>query len=173
MPGLDSDLTTSPSETFLPFDLESIFISTVVLLMGPAIDIRWNYPAWLEKAYTIFEDIIESGNLIAKFRRSELQLLDELLSCFPQDQPRRVPAPVSFPNNVLNPPGPPDSLASSFPPSAHALGHDLLSDPGPTMEDDFSFTNGLTAAQIMAVANSIENIDTEWMSNAMIEHSIW
>lgn len=141
--------------------------------MGPAIDIRWNYPAWLEKAYTIFEDIIESGNLIAKFRRSELQLLDELLSCFPQDQPRRVSAPVSFPNNVLNPPGPPDSLASSFPSSAHTLGHDMLSDPGPTIEDNFSFTNGLTAAQIMAVADSIENIDTEWMSNAMIQHSIW
>lgn len=141
--------------------------------MGPAIDIRWNYPAWLEKAYAIFEDIIESGNLIAKFRRSELQLLDELLSCFPQDQPRCLSAPVSFPNNLLNPPVPHDSLPSSFPPSTHALNHDLLSDPGPAIGDEFSFTDGLTAAQIMAVADSIESIDTEWMSNAIIEHSIW
>jgi hypothetical protein len=41
------------------------------------------------------------------------------------------------------------------------------------MGDDAIFTSGWTAAQIMAVADSIEGIDTEWMSNAMIEHSIW
>lgn len=141
--------------------------------MGPAIDIRWNYPTWLEKAYSIFEEMIEHGNLIAKFRRSELQLLDELLSCFPQDHPRCLSAPVSFPNNVLNPPAPHVSLASSFPPSTHALHQDLLSDPGPPLDDEHGLTNGLTAAQIMAVADSIESIDTEWMSNAMVEHGIW
>lgn len=141
--------------------------------MGPAIDPRWSYPPWLEKAYTIFEEIIESGNLIAKFRRSELHLLDELLSGFPQDQPRCLSAPVSLPNNVLNPPGAHVPLGGSFPPSTQALSQDLLSDPGPTIDDEFSLTNGLTAAQIMAVADSIESIDTEWMSNAMIEHEIW
>lgn len=155
--------------------------------MGPAIDIRWTYPVWLEKAYAIFEEIIESGNLLAKFRRSELHLLDELLSCFPQEQPRCLSAPVSFPNNVLNS-GSQVSLASSFPASgqAHAaataqtqLEHDILSDPGvgvgvPGMDDQkLGFTSRLTAEQIMAVADSIESIDTEWMSNAMIEHSIW
>ncbi|KAJ5376902.1 hypothetical protein N7509_013788 [Penicillium cosmopolitanum] len=177
-------------ETFLSFDLESIFVSTVVLLMGPAIDTRWTYPIWLEKAYTIFEEIIESGNLLAKFRRSELHLLDELLSCFPQEHPRCLSAPVSFPNNVLNN-NSQVSLASSFPPSGQAqptastaqaqLEHDILSDPGvgvgvgvPALDDqELGFTSRLTAEQIMAVADSIESIDTEWMSNAMIEHSIW
>ncbi|KAJ5699073.1 transcriptional regulator family: Fungal Specific TF [Penicillium macrosclerotiorum] len=159
-------------ETFLQFDLESVFVSTVVLLMGAAIDMRWNYPSWLEKAYLIFEEIIENGNLIAKFRRSELQLLDEMLSCFPQDQPRCLSAPVSFPNNVLN--SPIASVASSFPTSAaQALSHQIPSDPEASIEDGCNFTSGLTAAQIMAVADSIESIDTEWMSNAMIEHSIW
>lgn len=141
--------------------------------MGPAIDIRWNYPPWLEKAYSIFEEMIENGNLIAKFRRSELQLLDELLSCFPEDHPRCLSAPVSFPNNVLNPPAPHVPLASSFPHSTHGLHHDLLSDPGTTLDDEIGLTGGLTAAQIMAVADSIESIDTEWMSNAMVEHGIW
>ena len=64
-------------------------------------------------------------------------------------------------------------MASSFPPSSHIISNDLLSDPGVGMGDDNAFTNGWTAAQIMAVADSIEGIDTEWMSNAMIEHSIW
>lgn len=114
---------------------------------------------------------METGNLIAKFRRSELQLLDELLSCFPQDHPRCLSAPVSFPNNVLNASS--VALASSFPPSAHALSHDMLSDAGASIDDECNFTPGLTAAQIMAVADSIESIDTEWMSNTMIEHSIW
>lgn len=141
--------------------------------MGTAIDTRWSYPAWLEKAYAIFEEVIESGNLVAKFRRSELHLLDELLSCFPQEHPRCLSAPVSFPNNGLNAQVP---LASSFPPSSQAanpLDPDILSDPGITMDADCGFTSRLTAAQIMAVADSIESIDTEWMSNAMIEHSIW
>jgi len=115
---------------------------------------------------------MENGNLIAKFRRSELQLLDEHLSCFPEDPPRRLSAPVPFPNSVLNN-QPHGDLANSFPPSTHVLGHDMLSDPGSGMEDDIAFTSGWTAAQIMAVADSIEGIDTEWMSNAMIEHRIW
>ncbi|KAJ5889418.1 hypothetical protein N7504_010228 [Penicillium tannophilum] len=160
-------------ETFLPFDLESVFVSTVVLLMAPAIDARWSYPAWLEKAYLIFEEIIDNGNLIAKFRRSELQLLDELLSCFPQDNSRCLSAPVSFPTSILNNPHTSVQLANSFPPSAHALGNDLLTDLGPTNDEEYNLTSGLTAAQIMAVADSIESIDTEWMSNAMIQHSIW
>ncbi|KAJ5731592.1 uncharacterized protein N7483_006100 [Penicillium malachiteum] len=160
-------------ETFLSFDLESIFVSTVALLMAPAIDSRWSYPVWLEKAYTIFEEIIESGNLIAKFRRSELQLLDELLSCFPQEPSRCLSTPVSFPN-IGNNNSTSIQLASSFPPSAaNPLAHDVLSDPGLSLDDECGLTMGLTAAQIMAVADSIESIDTEWMSNAMIEHSIW
>ncbi|KAJ5772423.1 hypothetical protein N7520_002952 [Penicillium odoratum] len=158
-------------ETFLPFDLESVFVSTVVLLMAPAIDTRWSYPEWLEKAYLIFEEIIENGNLIAKFRRSELQLLNELLSCFPQGSSRCLSA-ISFPTSILNNSRTSMQLANSFPPSVHALTHDLLSDPGP-QDDEYNLTSGLTAAQIMAVADSIESIDTEWMSNAMIEHSIW
>ena len=143
--------------------------------MAPAIDIRWSYPIWLEKAYTIFEEIIENGNLIAKFRRSELQLLDELLSCFPQEPSRCLSAPITFPNSILNPnPHQTDvQLASSFPPSAHAMGHDILSDPGINLEEECALTTGLSAAQIMAIADSIESIDTEWMSNAMVEHSIW
>lgn len=64
-------------------------------------------------------------------------------------------------------------LASTFPPSTQSLSHDLLSDPDPTLEDESGLTGGLSAAQIMAVADSIESIDTEWMSNAMVEHGIW
>lgn len=163
------------TETFLPFDLDSLFVSAVVLLLGPAIDERWIYPIWLERAYAIFEDMIENGNLIAKFRRSELHLLDELLSCLSQQPPRCLSAPVSFPsfpNDVLNPPNSSVELASSFPPTSQALTHDILSDHAP-IDDEGTLASGLTAAQIMAVADSIESIDTEWMSNAMIEHGIW
>lgn len=141
--------------------------------MAPAIDLRWSYPAWLEKAYAIFEEIIENGNLIAKYRRSELQLLDELLSYFPQEHTRCLSAPISIPAATLNTDQTSVQLAN-FPSSvAHTLSHDLLSDPGVSLEDELSLTTGLTAAQIMAVADSIESIDTEWMSNAMVEHSIW
>ncbi|KAJ5263252.1 hypothetical protein N7478_010857 [Penicillium angulare] len=160
-------------ETFLPFDLDSVFVSATVLLMAPAIDLRWSYPVWLEKAYAIFEEIIENGNLIAKYRRSELQLLDELLSYFPQEHTRCVSAPISISAPALNTDQTSVQLANFSSSVAQTLSHDLLSDPGVSLEDELSLTTGLTAAQIMAVADSIESIDTEWMSNAMIEHSIW
>ena len=118
--------------------------------------------------------MIENGNLIAKFRRSELHLLDELLSCFAQHPPRCLSAPVSFPsfpNDVLNPSNSSVEIASSFPPTSQALTHDILSDA--PIDEEGTLAAGLTAAQIMAVADSIESIDTEWMSNAMIEHEIW
>ncbi|KAJ5092575.1 hypothetical protein NUU61_007445 [Penicillium alfredii] len=163
-------------ETFLPFDLDSIFMSTTVLLIGLAIDTKMldNHPGWVDKAYTIFDEIVQSGHLIAKFRRAELQQLEEMLSIVPRDQARCLSVPVSFPQNQssLSQHVP---LASSFPSSAtHALqADDIMPESNAVIADDCTFTAGLTAAQIMAVANSIESIDTEWMSNTMIEHSIW
>ncbi|KAJ5887460.1 hypothetical protein N7495_007501 [Penicillium taxi] len=74
--------------------------------------------------------MVESRNLIAKFRRSELQLLGELAV--------ELCSPMSTPVFPYESP-PQMSLAGSFPPSV----------------------SGLSAAQIMAVADSIESIDTD------------
>ncbi|KAF4760048.1 hypothetical protein HAV15_006166 [Penicillium sp. str.  len=164
-------------ETFLPFDLESVFVSTIILLMGPAIDPRVleSHPNWLEKAYAIFDEMIRDGNQVAKFRRSELQQLHEtIIGCLSDDQPRYLPVPEFFQQpNVLPDPASPSAtpIPGAIPQSVRY--DDALLRPDPDFDVECDFSTMLTSAEIMAVADSIESYDTEWVSNAMIEHSIW
>lgn len=51
--------------------------------------------------------------------------------------------------------------------------NELLPSPISGVLDEVSFETGLTAAQIMDMANSIDASDTDWMSHTMMEHSIW
>ncbi|KAJ5959849.1 uncharacterized protein N7479_006999 [Penicillium vulpinum] len=163
-------------ETFLPFDLESVFVSTIVLLMGPTIDPRVleSHPNWLEKAYAIFDEMIRDGNQVATFRRSELQQLHEtLLGCISGDQPRHLAVPDFFQQaDILSHPASPSEtpIPGAMPQSRY---DDNLLRPDPDLDVECDFSTMLTSAEIMAVADSIERYDTEWVSNAMIEHSIW
>ncbi|CAP91208.1 Pc13g01390 [Penicillium rubens Wisconsin 54-1255] len=164
-------------ETFLPFDLESVFVSTIILLMGPAIDPRVleSHPNWLEKAYAIFDEMIRDGNQVAKFRRSELQQLHEtLLGCISGDQPRQLAVPDFFQQaDVLPNPASPSvtPIPGAMPQSIRY--DDALLRPDTDLDAECDFSTMLTSAEIMAVADSIESYDTEWVSNAMVEHSIW
>ncbi|QQK41562.1 Fungal transcriptional regulatory protein, N-terminal [Penicillium digitatum] len=164
-------------ENFLPFDLESVFVSTIILLMGPAIDPRVleSHPNWLEKAYSIFDEMIRDGNQVAKFRRSELQQLHEtLIGCISSDQPRPLPVSEFFQQaNVL--PHPTSPSATPVPGAIPQCVRydDALLRPDPDFDVECDFSTMLTSAEIMAVADSIESYDTEWVSNAMIEHRIW
>lgn len=164
-------------ETFLPFDLESVFVSTVILLMGPAIDPRVleSHPNWLEKAYAIFGEMIRDGNQVAKFRRSELQQLHEtLLGCISSDRPRHLAVPDFFQQaEIISDPASPSSTPIPGAMAQSIRYNDALLRPDPGLDVECDFTTMLTSAEVMAVANSIESYDTEWVSNAMIEHSIW
>ncbi|KAJ5514652.1 Transcription factor [Penicillium fimorum] len=164
-------------ETFLPFDLESVFVSTIILLMGPSIDPRLLecHPNWLEKAYAIFDEMIRDGNQVASFRRSELQQLHEtLLGCISGDQPRHLEVPDFFQQAgiVLNPASPSATPVPRALPQSVRYDEALLR-PDPDFDVECDFSTMLTSAEIMAVADSIESYDTEWVSNAMVEHSIW
>lgn len=160
-------------ETFLPFDLDSAFASTVVLLMGPAIEPRRLEPhtAWIDKAHSVFEEMIEGGNLIARLLLSELQKLDEMLCCIsggraaPRSLQQQGPA-------VVAPRTPMTSSMSTTTTATRRLSDAIPPAPDYVIEDEYAAT-GLTAADIMALADSIESYDTEWMSNAISEHRIW
>ncbi|KAJ5341000.1 hypothetical protein N7541_010124 [Penicillium brevicompactum] len=162
-------------ETFLPFDLESVFVSTVILLIGPAIDPRLleTHPTWLDKAYSIFDEMIGDGNQVASFRRAELQQLDEtLLGCISGSQPGPLAAPAFYqqPDGLPHPSSPSTSISASI---QQPVRYDALLRPVHELDGECDFGTMLTSAEIMAVADSIETFDTEWVSNAMVEHSIW
>ncbi|KAJ9363407.1 Zn(II)2Cys6 transcription factor [Paecilomyces variotii] len=155
-------------ETFLYFDLESVFVSAMVLLLAPVIDTRLleTRSPWLQKSHSIIDDMISSGNLIAKFRKSELQqvegVLDRLSSSWP------IPATnvaVSRDSGAVNQPGP--ALAQEHP--MQFTENNFSSEN----QEQYAFNEGFTTAQILAVANSIESGDAEWVSQALAQNNIW
>ncbi|KAF4977143.1 hypothetical protein FZEAL_6286 [Fusarium zealandicum] len=72
------------SETFLRFDLDATFTSTIVLLMAAAIDssLLQDHSPWSQRAYAIFDEMYSRGNLVADLIASELKQLEGLLSKF-------------------------------------------------------------------------------------------
>ncbi|KAL2818579.1 fungal-specific transcription factor domain-containing protein [Aspergillus granulosus] len=164
-------------ETFLTFDLESIFIATVVLLMGPAIDpgLVNDHPRWLEKAYAIFRELVDAGNEVAKFRWSELRQLEETMHHICQDQPQSstsntLPQHTRSAQQLL-------SSATSYIPALLEQGPcddrtQTMIEEGP-LSTECVFGPLLTSAEMTAMADSIELYDAEWVSNAMLNHDIW
>lgn len=149
-------------------------MSSLNLLLGPVLNPRLleNESLWRQKSHTIFNEMVGKGNLIAEFRQSELQQLDDML--------RRLPATTGqspTPNNpdqeiVENPvaPGMDDSAADTT--IAGSNDEETLSSLLPGMEE-YSTDVWLTTAQIIDMANSIANSDTEWVSHTITEHDIW
>ncbi|KAH8807875.1 Zn(II)2Cys6 transcription factor [Xylogone sp. PMI_703] len=160
-------------ETFLHFDLESIFVSAVILLISPVIDVSLldNGSSWLQKSYVIIDEMISNGNLIAEFRKSELQQLEETLNHRLPDLSQSSSGLITFQQN--NDPTSKVTHSSAVPLlESLPVGNDIMpSDP--TILDDCDFSEGLTAAQILAVANSIDTEDAEWVSHAMTGNNIW
>ena len=156
--------------------MESLFVSTVNLLLGPALDpqLLENRSLWLHKAYGVFDDMMASGNRVAEFRRSELQQLDELLKRVSGTQ-SETSSPPAEPQVVKPLPGTSETPQepSFLMMATQGVANEILPSPISGVLDEVNFETGLTAAQIMDMANSIETSDTDWMSHTMIEHSIW
>ncbi|KAL4948001.1 hypothetical protein BDW69DRAFT_102889 [Aspergillus filifer] len=149
---LSSLFEQSLLDSFLPFDLESTFVSSVVLLMAPAVDctLLESRSPWLQKSYMILDDMINRGNLIAKFRKSELEQLSGLLY---QLAPDRMQGEGSTKGQLVEIPSPlPPAYRVPELPSLH---------------------DGLTTAEIMAVAESIDTGDVDWVAHAVTENHIW
>lgn len=184
-----ANILTIPPETFLPFDLESLSVSTVTLLLARVVDpqLLAHRSLWLQKAYEIFDEMVECGNVVAEFRRNELQQLDEMLVTLSRQHSRNPSAPFNpqgdggdggsgvpdlSPDNVASAAAVSAASAASLP-TQQAGPSDLLPSPISGILEELCFSSELTTAQIMDTANSIDNVDTEWMSHAIMEHGIW
>ncbi|KAJ0347817.1 hypothetical protein KNSL1_006116 [Colletotrichum chrysophilum] len=155
---------TQRIETFLPLDLDSLFVSTVALLVARAVDSRLieSQSPWLEKSHAIIEEMVASGNLIAGFRRNEMQKLEEILSNFTTTQPRVAGIPedtqgAEWKQQQLT--DAPATIQEPVPPP-----------PFPEFtKDSSSQAEDLTAQQIIDVVNSMEWEDNEWMSFTVMD----
>ncbi|GAP92256.1 putative transcription fungi [Rosellinia necatrix] len=158
-------------EVFLPFDLDSLFVSTVSAMVAYVLDVHLNenVPLWLQKAYSIFEELVSFGNQAALSRKSELVQLHGLLNSLPPDGSSILAGAHSegissvvgdgvvsiddIRNNV--------GLATTLlPPIADAV------DP---CGSDISFENLMTTAELTEMANSIDNLDAEWVFQTILD----
>ncbi|KAI8315625.1 Proline utilization trans-activator [Colletotrichum sp. SAR11_59] len=150
-------------ETFLPLDLDSLFVSTVALLVARAVDSRLieSQSPWLEKSHAIIEEMVASGNLIAGFRRNEMQKLEEMLSNFTTTQPRVAGIPEDTQGAEWQQ-QPTDAAAAVQEPVPQPPFPEFTKDSSSQAED-------LTAQQIIDVVNSMEWEDNEWMSFTVMD----
>ncbi|WDK16993.1 Zn(II)2Cys6 transcription factor [Colletotrichum graminicola] len=152
-------------ETFLPLDLDSLFVSTVALLVARGVDSRLieSQSPWLEKSNNILEEMIASGNLIAEFRKNEMQQLGEMLVEFEATRPRALSGFVTAPA------GSSWQHTNTGPPRSVQVDKDSLPGYRVLPKDNSGQAEDLTTQQIIDVVNSLEWEDNEWMSLTMIE----
>ncbi|KAH8156977.1 hypothetical protein CIB48_g11271 [Xylaria polymorpha] len=172
-PKFDTDLIKelfSIIEVFLPFDLDSLCISTVSAMVAFVIDIglNANIPVWLQKSYSIFEEFIAVGNRVASFRKSELVQLHELLNGLPPDEN----SAITRPNNSSASGRVDDGVVSIDDIHSNAALPSTLLPPFSTATDpggsDISFENLMTTAEMTEIANSIDSLDADWVSQTIL-----
>ncbi|EPE04399.1 zn 2cys6 transcription factor [Ophiostoma piceae UAMH 11346] len=156
-------------ETFLPFDLESLFISTSNSIVGRALEahLLGNVESTLRKAYSLYDEFIAVGNQIALHQKAELLRLSDMLMSLTPDEP--------VASGIIDPAL---TISATFSTGQAGQTEDtvaseiLTSMSVNTVVDDEAFRRLMTSADVLGMANSIENMDTEWMSQAMFEHNI-
>lgn len=119
--------------------------------------------------------MIMAGNGIAKYRKFELQQLENMLQRLtPWPSQASEQTTLVDEGRQTQPPGdtsPQDTVVSAIA-SDHSQ-HESYSSSIPGNMDEMAYDSGLTMAQLLDMANSIEQEDSEWMSQTIVEHSIW
>ncbi|KAB8271072.1 hypothetical protein BDV30DRAFT_214148 [Aspergillus minisclerotigenes] len=147
-------------DSFLPFDLEATYTAAVVLVTAPAADASLldDWTSWFHTSVTVLDEMISRGNLIAGFRKSELQQLAGMLSHLADDG--------VIHGTDLARKGQLDRIISRLPsPSTPDRVFGISEIP--------NLHPGLTTAEIMAVAESIDTGDVDWIAHAVTENHIW
>lgn len=177
-------------------------MSSLNLLIVPVLDPGFweHYHRFREKAYTIFNEFIRKGNLISVFRRSELQQLEDMLVPFiplGAGSPTAAGAGAGPPAGAAAAAPTDDEMDNhneqldnqrqdDFGRDTMSVGYMLTPAPpahvDPAEESniaamtpavgDFTMDTWFSTAQMIDIANSIANSDTEWMSQNIIAHDI-
>ncbi|KAF3046110.1 hypothetical protein E8E12_011155 [Didymella heteroderae] len=158
-------------ETFLPWDLDALFVSTTVLIVTRFVDLTLldDRSLWLEKAFALMEIMIAGGNRIANHRIRELRRLDEMLAEYAAIQERQPLVEAlnqqqfaQLNTNIIQ--------TAAGVPNGPSIANPIFTSPeGGPLYSSFSdegsgFGDDLTAEQILAVAESLDIEGTDWLS---------
>lgn len=168
------------TETFLSLDLDPLYVSSTSLLIGAAVDksLLVDRDSWVRRCLALLEDIESSGNLIASWRKSEIQRLDEMLVAISDDT--RIKPASSAGSAPAEPLGAPSFQGNVFHPETASTslsnpGFLHMPQPGPFDVPTTTMGGGddLWAEHILAIASSIQDEDAEWIDRAIVDNSIW
>lgn len=163
---------TSKVDPFLPFSLDQLSAATINVLVATALDhsLIDNASRWIMAAYSVFDDMITSGNQVAVLRKGELdhlrRMLEELNTMSQAAwQPSHTPPQQSGDQqqSPLEGPMTDSTIFVSRPPDFDPPCSNLEIDPG----------EPLTTTDLMDLANSIDDIDIEWISQTIGHDRIW
>lgn len=166
-----------PLETFLPWDLDALFVSTMVLIVTRFVDstLLDDRKLWLEKAFALMDTMIAGGNRIADYRMRELRRLDEMLAEYAavMDRPPLIEALnrqelTKLNTNIIETAaGVPNDSSNANPMFASPDGGPLYSG---FSDESSGFGDDLTAEQILAVAESMDIGGTDWLSFGVFDN---
>lgn len=162
------------AETFLPFDLEAVFISSISLLAGSGFESAQEAPALLRKAYAIFDDLCDSGNLIARQEKTEVRSFEDALCRISKDH--QVPAALPTVSSAASASMDWESGISGVSIGLHfptITPTSLQTESPPFGFDNLDDLDLFTSAHILDTANAIDAGDADWMSQAMTEYNLW
>jgi proline utilization trans-activator len=165
-------MTDCYAETFLPWDLDALFVSTMIIILTGFIhaSLPVSQSTYLDKAFGLLEYMASNGNRIATFRIIELRKLDEMLETYLMDQMQLSSTSIMHGSGSANHY---TSLGSSFPEGHQSTARvdDSLPPPPTGLSDEWSgFGDDLTVEQILAGAESIDFETTDWLSFATLEN---
>ncbi|KAK2595374.1 hypothetical protein QQS21_006910 [Conoideocrella luteorostrata] len=153
-------------ETFLSYDLEALSISMTNLLVAPVLyqGDGSNWASWRHRAFSILDEIAQSGNLIAQCHESELKRLQQMIEILTGVSERTPESPRHAPV----------STTVTEPPAGAGFSDPEAILPSPITEDvlDGNYTGaGFSTSQIMDMVNSIDTEHSEWMTEAFFEYT--
>lgn len=173
--GEDGLRLTDLAESFLPFDLEAVFISSVSLLAASAFEINLVHEthALLQKSYAVFDDLCDSGNLIAKQEKLEVRSFEDALRRINRNPQAPAALPTASPTSAST--GWESgisgvSIGPSFPTPAPTA---FPNEPQPFGIENIDDLDLFTSAHILDTVNAIDTGDADWMSQAMTEYNLW
>lgn len=159
-------MLTNATESFLPFDLDAAFASTVLLLMASASD---NSLASREDEYwnmseTILEEISSRGNLIARHMKAELNQLNNIFSQLP---PSNAASGRSSANRRARRQGHERSESATSMQTELATGYPAYAGPMPIERCDWQ--NGFTSENLTLFAEALNPDDLDWISSTVFD----
>lgn len=152
LPDTVSSTDVAQPESFLPFDLEQTFSAAFVLTLMTAVPgLPTRNGEYVQTAFGILDTMMARGNVVARYRREELEKLQEMLRLAQARLFQAAPAAGGDVMDSTDNLGL-DTQSANVLPTNH-VGQDVPGEGGPATG---STANGLASEQMLSIAGLLD-----------------